>query len=105
MACGARRRRRPPPLANPKTAGLNRIRRHQSRIVRERGMNGGQSINGGGGQSINGGGARHEWRFLGRLLLESVATGAFVSLVLGFAVFIVATQARAAPPANVRQGT
>ena len=60
-------------------------------------MNGGQSINGGVGR---------EWRFLGRLLLESVATGAFVSLVLGLAVFIVATQARAAPlPASVQQGT
>jgi len=59
-----------------------------------------------GGQSINGGGVRREWRFLGRLLLESMVTGAFVSLVLGLAVFIVATQARAAPlPANVRQGT
>ena len=59
-------------------------------------MNGGQGI---------GGGVRREWRVLGRLLLESVATGAFVSLVLGLAVFIVATQARAAPLGDVQQGT
>jgi Ca-activated chloride channel family protein len=43
------------------------------------------------------------WRELGRLLLESVAAGTFVSIVLGLAVFIVATQAHAA--GDVRQGT
>ncbi|HEY4139666.1 MAG TPA: hypothetical protein VGN65_14480, partial [Casimicrobiaceae bacterium] len=59
-------------------------------------MNGGQGI---------GGGVQREWRVLGRLLLESVATGAFVSFVLGLAVFIVATQARAAPLGDVQQGT
>ena len=59
-------------------------------------MNGGQGI---------GGSVQREWRVLGRLLLESVATGAFVSLVLGLAVFIVATQARAAPLGDVQQGT
>jgi Ca-activated chloride channel family protein len=44
---------------------------------------------------------------LGRLLLESVATGAFVSLVLGLAVFIVATQAQAAASqqSDIQQGT
>jgi Ca-activated chloride channel homolog len=47
---------------------------------------------------------RTEWRYLGRLLLESVATGAFVSIVLGLAVFIVATQAHAAG-SRVEQGT
>ena len=57
-----------------------------------------------GGQGIDGG-VRREWRVLGRLLLESVATGAFVSLVLGLAVFIVATQARAASLGDVQQGT
>ena len=36
------------------------------------------------------------WRDLVRLLVESLATGAFVSVVLALAVFIVATQARAA---------
>ena len=36
------------------------------------------------------------WRDLIRLLVESLATGAFVSVVLALAVFIVATQARAA---------
>ena len=49
---------------------------------------------------------RAEWRSLGRLLLESVATGAFVSIVLGLAVFILATQAHAAGSrADVQQGT
>src|SRR5438067_13615134 len=48
-----------------------------------------------GGQGIESGVVRGEWRYLGRLLLQSVATGAFVSLVLALAVFIVATQARA----------
>ncbi|HSQ79787.1 MAG TPA: hypothetical protein VLU54_01390 [Casimicrobiaceae bacterium] len=36
------------------------------------------------------------WRDLLRLLVESLATGAFVSVVLALAVFIVATQAHAA---------
>ncbi|MGC1817748.1 MAG: hypothetical protein WA900_08840, partial [Casimicrobiaceae bacterium] len=36
------------------------------------------------------------WRDLARLLVESLATGAFVSVVLALAVFIVATQAHAA---------
>jgi Ca-activated chloride channel family protein len=58
------------------------------------------------GQWTNSSGIRHEWRSLGRLLLESVATGAFVSLVLGLAVFIVATQAQAASQqGDVQQGT
>jgi Ca-activated chloride channel family protein len=60
-----------------------------------------------GGQSIDsvGAGVRNQWRFLGRLLLESVATGAFVSVVLGLAVFIVATQAHAAATrADAQQG-
>jgi Ca-activated chloride channel homolog len=49
---------------------------------------------------------RREWRNLGRLLLESVITGAFVSAVLGLAVFIVATQAQAAAPRNdIAHGT
>jgi hypothetical protein len=41
---------------------------------------------------------RREWRSLARLFLESCATGMFVSLVLALAVFVVATQARAAEP-------
>jgi Ca-activated chloride channel homolog len=59
------------------------------------------------GQRIDnvGVGVRTEWRYLGRLLLESVATGAFVSIVLGLAVFIVATQAHAAARADAQQGT
>ena len=42
------------------------------------------------------------WRDLVRLLVKSLATGAFVSVVLALAVFIVATQARAAggPPTD-----
>ena len=45
-------------------------------------------------------------RELGRLVLQSVVAGAFVSLVLALAVFIVATQAQAAPaPGDVQQGT
>ena len=45
-------------------------------------------------------------RELGRLVLESVLAGTFVSLVLALAVFIVATQAQAAPSrADVQQGT
>lgn len=43
------------------------------------------------------------WREIGRLLLESAAAGTLVSIVLGLAVFIVATQAHAA--GDVRQGT
>jgi Ca-activated chloride channel family protein len=39
---------------------------------------------------------RREWRELGRLALESLATGLFVSLVLALAVFIVSFEARAA---------
>ena len=45
-------------------------------------------------------------REAGRLLLESVVAGAFVSLVLALAVFIVASQAHAATPAaDVPHGT
>jgi Ca-activated chloride channel homolog len=45
-------------------------------------------------------------RELGRLLLESVVAGTFVSLVLALAVFIVASQAQAATPAaDVQHGT
>jgi len=47
-------------------------------------------------------------RELGRLVLESVLAGTFVSLVLALAVFIVATQAQAQPApsrADVQQGT
>jgi Ca-activated chloride channel family protein len=47
-------------------------------------------------------------RELGRLVLQSVVAGAFVSLVLALAVFIVATQAQAAPApggGDVQQGT
>src|SRR5947207_4114308 len=61
-----------------------------------------------GGQRINNVGVnvRTEWRYLGRLLLESVATGAFVSIVLALAVLIVATQAHASGSrADVQQGT
>ena len=58
-----------------------------------------------GGQGVEGGSMRREWPVLGRLLIESVATGAFVSLVLGLAVFIVATQAQAAPAGDAQQGT
>src|SRR5438445_13733179 len=59
------------------------------------------------GQWTENGGFRREWLSLGRLLLESVATGAFVSLVLGLAVFIVATQAQAAASqqSDIQQGT
>ena len=53
---------------------------------------------------------RLDWRAHGadsaRLLLESVVTGTFVSVVLGLAVFIVATQASAATGGGeIRQGT
>ena len=40
---------------------------------------------------------RREWRQLGRLALESLATGVFVSLVLALAVFIVSFEARRRP--------
>ncbi len=42
------------------------------------------------------GSSQRAWRDLVRLLIESLATGAFVSVVLALAVFIVATQAHAA---------
>jgi Ca-activated chloride channel family protein len=46
------------------------------------------------------------WRGFARLLLESIVAGTFVSVVLGLAVFIVATQASAATGASdVSQGT
>ncbi|MEP6679691.1 MAG: marine proteobacterial sortase target protein [Betaproteobacteria bacterium] len=49
---------------------------------------------------------RRAWRGFVRLLLESLAAGAFVSAVLGLAVFIVASQASAATGAgDVKQGT
>ena len=45
-------------------------------------------------------------REAGRLLLESVVAGMFVSLVLALAVFIVASQAQAATPAaDLQHGT
>jgi Ca-activated chloride channel family protein len=44
-------------------------------------------------------------RQLLRLLVESLVAGTFVSLVLALAVFIVATQAQAAPARDVEQGT
>jgi len=44
---------------------------------------------------------RREWRELGRLVVDSLVAGMFVSLVLALAVFIVSTQAAAAtPPAD-----
>ena len=44
---------------------------------------------------------RREWRELGRLLVDSLVAGMFVSLVLALAVFIVSTQtAAAAPPSD-----
>jgi len=42
--------------------------------------------------------ARHEWRELARLVLESLAAGMFVSLVLALAVFIASAQAYPAAP-------
>mgnify|MGYP003493465044 CR=1 FL=1 len=39
---------------------------------------------------------RREWRALGRLVVDSLMAGMFVSLVLALAVFIVSTQAAAA---------
>ncbi len=47
----------------------------------------------------------NEWRTLGRLALESVATGLFVSLVLALAVFIVSFEAKAAGTGDPGQGT
>ncbi len=48
---------------------------------------------------------RREWRELGRLALESVATGLFVSLVLALAVFVVSFEAHAAGGRDLGQGT
>src|SRR5882724_5214727 len=100
MRDGARRRRRPP-LPRHETAGLNRVL--PTEVADRTGMaamSGGQRIDNV-GVSV-----RTEWRYLGRLLLESVATGAFVSIVLGLAVFVVATQAHGAGArADVQQGT
>jgi len=50
-------------------------------------------------------GLRGEWRQLGRLALESLATGLFVSLVLALAVFVISFEARAASSDNPGQGT
>ncbi len=52
------------------------------------------------------GASRTALRELARLVMESMLAGAFVSVVLALAVFIVATQAEAAlPAADVEQGT
>ncbi len=48
---------------------------------------------------------RHEWRQLGRLALESLGTGLFVSLVLALAVFIISVEANAASAGDPGQGT
>ncbi|HQR11371.1 MAG TPA: marine proteobacterial sortase target protein [Casimicrobiaceae bacterium] len=48
---------------------------------------------------------RREWRTLGRLALESAATGFFVSLVLALAVFIVSFEAHAAGSDAPGRGT
>ncbi len=48
---------------------------------------------------------RREWRQLGRLALESLGTGLFVSLVLALAVFIISVEARAASSGDPGQGT
>ena len=48
---------------------------------------------------------RREWRQLGRLVLESLGTGLFVSLVLALAVFIISFEARAAGSGDPGQGT
>src|SRR5262245_37320247 len=48
---------------------------------------------------------RREWRELGSLALQSLATGLFASLVLGLAVFIISFQAQAAESSGARQGT
>jgi len=47
---------------------------------------------------------RHEWRELARLVLESLAAGMFVSLVLALAVFIASAQAYAAVPGRSGNG-
>ena len=46
-----------------------------------------------------------EWRQLGRLALESLGTGLFVSLVLALAVFIISVEANAATAGDPGQGT
>jgi Ca-activated chloride channel family protein len=48
---------------------------------------------------------RQEWRQLGRLALESLGTGLFVSLVLALAVFIISVEARAAGGGDPGHGT
>jgi Ca-activated chloride channel family protein len=48
---------------------------------------------------------RSEWRQLGRLALESLGTGLFVSLVLALAVFVISFEARAAGNGDPGQGT
>ncbi len=48
---------------------------------------------------------RQEWRQLGRLALESLGTGLFVSLVLALAVFIISVEANAATAGEPGQGT
>ncbi len=47
---------------------------------------------------------RREWRELGRLLVDSLVAGAFVSMVLALAVFIVSTQTAAAAPVDDNGG-
>ncbi|MCC7327077.1 MAG: marine proteobacterial sortase target protein [Burkholderiales bacterium] len=46
--------------------------------------------------------ARHEWRALARLVMDSIVAGVVVSIVLALAVFIVTTPAQAAPTDDVR---
>jgi Ca-activated chloride channel family protein len=48
---------------------------------------------------------RREWRALLRLFLESCAAGLVASIVLGLAVFIVATQAKASTTGDIQQGS
>ena len=48
---------------------------------------------------------RREWRQLGRLALESLGTGLFVSLVLALAVFIISVEAKAAGAGEPGAGT
>ncbi|HVO89736.1 MAG TPA: marine proteobacterial sortase target protein [Casimicrobiaceae bacterium] len=55
------------------------------------------------GQAVQRRSAAREWRGLGRLVLESFATGAVVSIVLLLAVLLVASKAQAASPHE--QGT
>ena len=47
---------------------------------------------------------RREWRELGRLVVDSLVAGMFVSMVLALAVFIVSTQAGAATPPDDNRG-